>query len=146
MSCSAFGAHRPRTEITTQTSYQRLLVHRCSAYYKITPEIDPTVKNRIQLIPTIDSRIPLRRIADLVPVEAPKQPSFKIMPRRPQARSKPQSASGSVAGDDAGGELSDPEPASDGGGRSATKKTLTLEEREAAYIEARSRIFMDFEE
>ena len=26
------------------TSYQRLLVHRCSAYYRLTPESDPTTK------------------------------------------------------------------------------------------------------
>ena len=65
-------------------------------------------------------------------------------------RQKPHSQAGSVAGEDA--ELSDPEPSEAGslGGRSNTtgssKKHKTIAEREAAYNEARSRIFMDFDE
>ena len=66
---------------------------------------------------------------------------------------KPASQSGSIAGEDA--DLSDLDPSETGsqGGRSNTtgssghhKKYMTIEEREAAYNEARSRIFMDFEE
>jgi hypothetical protein len=66
---------------------------------------------------------------------------------------KPASQSGSIAGEEA--DLSDLDPSETGsqGGRSnATgssghhKKYMTIEEREAAYNEARSRIFMDFEE
>jgi len=65
-------------------------------------------------------------------------------------RSKPQSLAGSVIGEDA--ELSDVEPSEAGsiGGRSnatgSSKKHKTIAEREAAYNEARSRIFMNFEE
>lgn len=65
-------------------------------------------------------------------------------------RPKPHSQAGSVAGEDA--ELSDPEPSEAGslGGRSnatgSSKKHKTIAEREAAYNEARSRIFMDFDE
>ncbi len=65
-------------------------------------------------------------------------------------RAQSQSRTGSVNGEDA--ESSDVEPSEAGslGGRSGApnrlKKALTLEEREAAYNEARSRIFMDFEE
>ena len=68
-----------------------------------------------------------------------------------RSRGKPQSHTGSVAGEDA--DLSDVEPSESGsvGGRSnatggSNKKRMTIEEREAAYNEARSRIFMDFEE
>ena len=68
-----------------------------------------------------------------------------------EARFKPQSHTGSVTGDEA--DLSDVEPSESGslGGQSyitnsSTKKRMTIEEREAAYNEARSRIFMDFEE
>ena len=64
-------------------------------------------------------------------------------------RAQSQSRTGSVNGEDA--ESSDVEPSEAGsvGGRSSApirpKKALTLEEREAAYNEARSRIFLDFE-
>ena len=91
---------------------------------------------------------PIRRLADLVPAEMNAQPAFKIMRRTMQERrSKPHSQAESVAGEDA--DLSDVEPSESGslGGRSNTsKKHMTIEEREAAYNEARSRIFMDFEE
>ncbi|KAF9006064.1 hypothetical protein BDQ17DRAFT_1352661 [Cyathus striatus] len=69
-------------------------------------------------------------------------------------RNKPLSQAGSVAGEDA--DLSDmDQPSETGslGGRSnatggSNKKrgAMTIEEREAAYKEARTRIFMDFEE
>ena len=65
-------------------------------------------------------------------------------------RSKPQSQAGSVIGEDA--ELSDVEPSEAGsiGGRSnatgSGKKHKTIAEREAAYNEARSRIFMNYED
>lgn len=88
---------------------------------------------------------PSRRLCELVPAESSTQPAFKIMRRETnERRSKPHSQAGSVVGDDA--DLSDLEPSEAGslGGRS--KKRMTIEEREAAYNEARSRIFMDFRE
>ncbi|KAH6915911.1 hypothetical protein BKA70DRAFT_1092461 [Coprinopsis sp. MPI-PUGE-AT-0042] len=141
---------RPRVDLTPTTSYQRLLVHRCSAYYKLVPETDPLTKN-IFVQRTPDSRIPERRMSELVPPESSSQPAFKIM-RRSQGdrRNKPHSQAGSVAGED--GDLSDVEPSEAGslGGRSSaaggSKKHMTIQEREAAYNEARSRIFMGFEE
>lgn len=95
---------------------------------------------------------PARRIAELVPAQSPTQPTFKIMRRSPtdRQRPKPHSQAGSVAGEDV--ELSDPEPSEAGslGGRSnatgSSRKHKTIAEREAAYNEARSRIFMDFDE
>ena len=68
-----------------------------------------------------------------------------------ERRSKPQSQTGSITGEDA--DLSDLEPSESGsqGGRSnatggSSKKRMTIEEREAAYNKARSRIFNEFEE
>lgn len=143
--------HRTRLDLTPTTSYQRLLVHRCSAYYKLAPETDP-VNKTITVTLTMESRIPTRRIAELVPAPSHAQPAFKIMQRTTtdRPRSKPQSHAGSVIGEEA--ESSDVEPSETGsvGGRSnATgggKKHMTIAEREAAYNEARSRIFMDFQE
>ncbi|KAF8817432.1 hypothetical protein BYT27DRAFT_6811343 [Phlegmacium glaucopus] len=142
---------RARVELSPATSYQRLLVHRCSAYYKLAPENDPMTKG-ILVLYTADSRIPERRISELVPAESTTQPAFKIMRRSAtERRSKPQSQTGSIAGDDA--DLSDLEPSESGsqGGRSnatggSSKKRMTIEEREAAYNKARSRIFNKFEE
>ncbi|KAG6812775.1 hypothetical protein H0H92_000545 [Tricholoma furcatifolium] len=142
---------RERIELTPSTSYQRLLVHRCSAYYKLLPESDPSTKG-IFVSYTPEGRIPQRRLCDLVPPEATTAPAFKIMRRSPPDRrpNRSQSQVGSVAGDEPD---SDPEPSESGsqGGRSnatgrSNKSRMTIEEREAAYNEARSRIFMDFEE
>ncbi|KAG6897427.1 hypothetical protein C0992_001588 [Termitomyces sp. T32_za158] len=159
---------RPRIDLTPSTSYQRLLVHRCAAYYKVAPENDPASKG-IFVVATSDSRMyarplvssssslmphsPARRICDLVPPEATAAPAFKIMRRSPPDRRphRSQSQAGSVVGDE--GDLSDADPSESGslGGRSnatgrSNKSRMTIEEREAAYNEARSRIFMGFEE
>ncbi|KAI6041254.1 hypothetical protein EDC04DRAFT_2669994 [Pisolithus marmoratus] len=143
--------HRTRLDLTPATSYQRLLVHRCSAYYKLAPETDP-VNKTISVALTVESRVPTRRIVDLVPAPSHAQPTFKIMRRAAtdRPRSKPQSHAGSVIGEEP--ELSDVEPSETGsvGGRSnatgSGKKHMTIAEREAAYNEARSRIFMDFQD
>ena len=96
---------------------------------------------------------PSKRLCELVQLESIVQPAFKIMRRSLNDRRsyKSQSQTGSVTGEEA--ESSDVEPSESGslGGRSnatggSSKKRLTIEEREAAYNEARSRIFMDFEE
>jgi hypothetical protein len=46
---------RPRVELTPSTSYQRLLVHRCSAYYKLAQE--PDGSKAIAIVPTVESRM-----------------------------------------------------------------------------------------
>ncbi|KAI0766634.1 hypothetical protein BD413DRAFT_569195 [Trametes elegans] len=138
---------RVRIELSPSTSYQRLLVHRCSAYYKLSPEADPVTKSIIVYCRS-ESRIPSRRICELVPAEQATQPTIQIM-RRPRGRQYSQP--GSTAGEDA--DTSDVDASEGGsiGSRSntasaAAKRPKTIEEREAAYNEARSRIFMDFEE
>lgn len=104
---------------------------------------------------SLDFARPSRRLSDLVPAEQTAHPTFKIMRRAAaQDRVRAKASSGdSITGED---DLSDPEPSEAGslGGRSNatgsssahTKKRMTIAEREAAYNEARSRIFMDFEE
>ncbi|KAF9054506.1 hypothetical protein BJ165DRAFT_1399715 [Panaeolus papilionaceus] len=146
---------RPRVELSPNSSYHRLLVHRCSAYYKLVPESDPLTKG-IAVVYTPESRIPDRRLCDLIPPEPHTHPAIQIMRR-------PRSLASSVAGEEA--DLSDVEPSESGslGGRSNptsssgnnasnpnnppnNKKHMTIEEREAAYKMARERIFMDFQE
>ncbi|KAL0953757.1 hypothetical protein HGRIS_004946 [Hohenbuehelia grisea] len=139
---------RLRVDLQPATTYQRLLVHRCSAYYRLRPETDTTTKG-IFVVPTPESKIPSIRLCELVPAETTPLPAFKIMARNGGARrSKPTSQAGSTTGEDA--ESSDIESSEawtpglkNGNG---AKKRPTIEEREAAYNEARSRIFMDFEE
>ncbi|KAI9063998.1 hypothetical protein FKP32DRAFT_1591411 [Trametes sanguinea] len=138
---------RVRIDLTPATSYQRLLVHRCSAYYKLSPETDPITKN-IVVYCRADSRIPSRRICELVPVEESAQPAIQIM-RRPRGRQHSQP--GSTAGEDADTSDVDASEAGSIGSRSnaasaAAKRFKTIEEREAEYNEARSRIFMGFQE
>ncbi|KAJ6620598.1 hypothetical protein B0H10DRAFT_2215867 [Mycena sp. CBHHK59/15] len=133
---------RQRIDLSPATSYQRMLVHRCSAYYSLSPETDPLTK-AISVLVTSESQVPARRLAELAPPPAEAPPKFKIMMRQPRSQT------GSVAGDD--GDISDVEASETGslGGRSSastSKKGMTIEERTAAYNEARSRIFMDFDE
>ncbi|KAI5123503.1 hypothetical protein M0805_006663 [Coniferiporia weirii] len=146
---------RSKIHLLPENQYQRLLVHRCAAYYKLTFENEPTARDKsstrdMAVLVTIESKIPPRRISELVPAEQTAHPTFKIMRRSEQDRRRQKtsiSRPGSIAGEDA--ELSDPGPSETGSmcSRSTTsKKRMTIAEREAAYQEARSRIFMDFEE
>lgn len=57
---------RVRIDLTPSTSYQRLLVHRCSAYYRLSPEADASTKNIIVYYRT-ESRM---YVAVIVPVVA----------------------------------------------------------------------------
>ncbi len=57
--------HRARIDLTPSTSYQRLLVHRCSAYYRLSPEADAATKNIIVYYRT-ESRMYVVVTADVV--------------------------------------------------------------------------------
>ncbi|KAG8904934.1 hypothetical protein FRB99_000988 [Tulasnella sp. 403] len=176
----------PRATLYPTSSYQRLLIHRCSAYHRLTPEVE-TANKAISIIATTESRIPSRRILELVPMEQTSNlPTFKIMRRAtPEQRNKSRQGvlptppnpppvpdilsptesvtvdSPLVSGDNPGV----PEVHNDEDADAAILKALglpgsksnpasagtntprkTFEEREAAYAEARNRIFMDFEE
>ncbi|EJD07294.1 uncharacterized protein FOMMEDRAFT_143762, partial [Fomitiporia mediterranea MF3/22] len=146
---------RSKINLTPENQYQRLLVHRCAQYYRLTPETDPVPRDKsgirdMSVSITVESRIPVRRISELVPAEQTQLPAFKIMRRTELDRRRQKSSAsrpGSIAGED--GELSDPGPSETGsmGSRSTTsKKHMTIAEREAAYEKARTRIFKDFEE
>lgn len=147
---------RTRIALYPENQYQRLLVHRCAAYYRLAPENDPSSRERpgnnreMTVAISLESRIPLRRISELVPAEPTQHPTFKIMRRSELDRRRQKSSMsrpGSVAGEE--GDLSDPDPSETGsmGSRSTTsKKHKTIAEREAAYNEARNRIFMGFDE
>jgi hypothetical protein len=50
------SSYRARIDLTPSTSYQRLLVHRCSAFYKLSPESDSATKSII-VSPTPESRM-----------------------------------------------------------------------------------------
>ncbi|TBU47505.1 hypothetical protein BD309DRAFT_951664 [Dichomitus squalens] len=142
---------RPRLDLTPSTSYQRLLIHRCSSYYKLSLEKDP-VTSSIAVYYRTESRIPVRRICELVPVEDSAQPAFQIM-RRPDRgpRGRQHSHPSSTAGEDADTSDVDASEAGSIGGVSSAASTSarrykTIEEREAEYNQARSRIFMGFED
>lgn len=47
---------RQRIDLTPATSYQRMLVHRCSAFYGLSPETDPLTK-AISVSITSESRM-----------------------------------------------------------------------------------------
>ncbi|TFK86752.1 hypothetical protein K466DRAFT_492208 [Polyporus arcularius HHB13444] len=141
---------RPRIDLTPATSYQRLLVHRCSAYYKLVPETDQVTKT-ILVYCRSESRIPARRICELVPAEQAAQPAFQIMRRDRPLRGRQHSQPGSTAGEDADTSDVDASEAGSVGGvssaaSSGARRYKTIEEREAEYNQARSRIFMGFEE
>ncbi|KAI1793449.1 hypothetical protein LXA43DRAFT_1000793 [Ganoderma leucocontextum] len=141
-----------RIELSPVTSYQRLLVYRCSTYYKLAPEKDPVGKKTITVYCRSESRIPARRLCELVPAEESAQPAFQIMRRTDRnLRGRQYSHPSSTAGEDADTSDVDASEAGSVGGVSSAASTgarryKTMEEREAEYKEARSRIFMSFED
>ncbi|KAF8311364.1 hypothetical protein DL93DRAFT_2061061, partial [Clavulina sp. PMI_390] len=120
------------------TSYQRMLVHRCASYYRLQPEIE-SVSKTIVVSLTSESRVPAIRMAEVVPSDSSSLPAFKIMRRNAPEKSgrsrRPGSADADSDGSDGGSSLSQKK-----------KRNLTMSEREAAYNEARSRIFSNFED
>lgn len=157
---------RTRVELTPASTYHKLLVHRCAAYYKLIPETESGSK-AITIIIASDSRMyvgidcyvsahdhplysPPRRVADLVPPDDSPLPAFKIMRRTQQHRTRSKTSSQTGSGNDDSavgiGDLSDGDPSEAGSSRGSRKKPLTMSERQAQYEEARSRIFKDLED
>ncbi|KAJ7331031.1 hypothetical protein DFH08DRAFT_815111 [Mycena albidolilacea] len=97
---------RQRIDLSPATTYQRMLVYRCSSFYGLSPEIDSVTK-AISVVITEESRM-------------------QALPLRRRIRCRGLS----------------------GQRRSANtrKNRRTIEERMAAYSEARNRIFLDLEE
>lgn len=54
---------RTRINLYPENQYQRLLVHRCAAYYRLAPEIDPNSRERsgsnreMTIVITIESKM-----------------------------------------------------------------------------------------
>ncbi|KAG8932840.1 hypothetical protein FRC01_012173 [Tulasnella sp. 417] len=83
----------PRGTLGSSSTYHRMLIHRCCTYYKLTVEVDHATKS-ITMIATTESRIPSKRISELVPQEPVSLPTFKIMRRStPEQRNKGRNSS-----------------------------------------------------
>ncbi|CAE6469538.1 hypothetical protein ACGC1H_003563 [Rhizoctonia solani] len=119
------------------SSYQRLLVHRCAQYYKLTIEADA---KSISVMLGPESRSPKSRISEIVPMEQAPAPAFKIMRRTAdeRARAKQPGRADSTGDDQPDGTA----PTED----NKRRAQMTIEERTAAYEQARSRIFQGFQE
>ncbi|PYH95824.1 hypothetical protein BO71DRAFT_439982 [Aspergillus ellipticus CBS 707.79] len=143
-------------ELPPSNAFGRLLAHKLGDYYHLTHFVDNNVTS-VRLHRTPFCRLPtplsiLHAANNSTP--PPAMPAMKIMRRhdseRPStegsiaASSSVPSKNGSEAGDsgndgDRGGSSAGATPAKD-------RLTLTREEREAKYQEARERIFRDFPE
>ncbi|CAE6399371.1 unnamed protein product [Rhizoctonia solani] len=119
------------------SSYQRMLVHRCAQYYKLAIEADGKT---ISVMLGPESRTPKSRISEIVPIEQTPAPAFKIMRRTAdeRARAKQPGRADSTGDDQPDGTAATEEP--------KRRAQMTIEERTAAYEQARSRIFEGFQE
>ncbi|GJN87721.1 hypothetical protein Rhopal_000676-T1 [Rhodotorula paludigena] len=117
-------------------SYQRLLIHRLADMFGITREVEaapPALWNAGMINPATGQP---QGVVVLVKSEASApHPVFKILPRASASRAV-SSAASSIAGEEDGSSS-----AGTGSGKGKGRRDLTLEEREAAYKEARERIF-----
>ncbi|KAF9506395.1 hypothetical protein BS47DRAFT_1305327, partial [Hydnum rufescens UP504] len=128
---------RSSFDLLPATSYQRMLVHRCAAYYKLAQEADGVSKTVIVTLAP-ESRLPAVRMADLVPAENSPSPAFKIMRRSATDRvNSRKSRSNSAEPDSDEGQGSEAGSSVKTGGLTHKKKQrMTIAEREAAYNEA----------
>ncbi|CAE7223226.1 unnamed protein product [Rhizoctonia solani] len=126
-----------RCTYAPSSSYQRLLVHRCAQYYKLAIEADA---KSISVMLGPESRAPKSRISEIVPIEQTPAPAFKIMRRTAdeRARAKQPGRADSTGDDQPDATASTEEP--------KRRTQMTIEERTAAYEQARSRIFQGFQE
>ncbi|KAG9089840.1 hypothetical protein FRC06_001365, partial [Ceratobasidium sp. 370] len=126
-----------RCTYTIASSYQRMLVHRCAQYYRLVIEVD---NKTITVGIGPESRVPKSRIAEIAPQEKATTPAFKIMRRSAdeRARAKQPGRSDSTEEDQGDGTAGTDEV--------KRRPQMTIEERTAAYEQARSRIFEGFQE
>ncbi|CAE6435870.1 unnamed protein product [Rhizoctonia solani] len=126
-----------RCTYAPQSSYQRLLVHRCAQYYKLAIEADA---KSISVMLGPESRTPKSRISEIVPMEQTPAPAFKIMRRTADERARAKQPG---RPDSTGDDQPDPTASTEEPKR---RPQMTIEERTAAYEQARSRIFQGFQE
>ncbi|CAE6455297.1 unnamed protein product [Rhizoctonia solani] len=131
------GTPGKRCTYVPPSSYQRMLVHRCAQYYKLLIEADAKT---ISVMLGPESRAPKSRISEIVPMEQAPAPAFKIMRRNvdERARAKQPGRADSTGDDQPDGTA----PSED----LKRRAQMTIEERTAAYNQARSRIFEGFQE
>ncbi|KAI9928561.1 hypothetical protein MW887_001775 [Aspergillus wentii] len=137
-------------ELPPSNAFGRLLAHKLGDYYHLTHFVDNNVTSvRLHRTPFCRLPTPLSTLhAATNSTPPPAVPAMKIMRRNDgpdgSGASSGPSKTGSEAGDsgndgERGGSSTDATPAKD-------RLTLTREEREAKYQEARERIFRDFPE
>lgn len=115
------------------STFQRMLVYKAAEWYGLKAVNTPEVSMLIGVLGTLDPRSASLRLSDLAPrTESPPQ-KFRIMQRAQPTSSTSSEANsgsrtGSVVPDDAASEAS-------------SSRAQTMQEREAAYIKARERIY-----
>ncbi|CAJ0767294.1 11561_t:CDS:2 [Entrophospora sp. SA101] len=120
--------NRSRLEFPPMNSYQRLIIHRVAQYFKLSHVVDTSGK-AVVLYKSIETQIPILRFSDLLEQEDDEKPekSVKIMRRQQQRSINPN----------------DPD---NNNCEAGERKILSIEEREAAYLKARARIFKDLDQ
>ncbi|OZJ02599.1 hypothetical protein BZG36_03646 [Bifiguratus adelaidae] len=114
-----FTRDKSQTELTIPflNSYQRLLTHRTAQYFKLDHAYDP--RRGMVLTRRPDTTVPTLRFSDLVEESPQEEPKVRMIMRR---QPTPRSSASKLTGD-------------------KERKTMTMEERQARYKEARARIF-----
>ncbi|BAE56491.1 unnamed protein product [Aspergillus oryzae RIB40] len=143
-------------ELPPSNAFGRLLAHKLGDYYHLTHFVDNNVTSvRLHRTPFTRLPTPLSAIhAATNNTPPPAMPAMKIMRRTDSERPSTEgsaaasSAFASKTGSEAGDSANDGERGSSSAGATPAKDRLTLtrEEREAKYQEARERIFRDFPE
>ncbi|KAF9887485.1 hypothetical protein FE257_010202 [Aspergillus nanangensis] len=142
-------------ELPPSNAFGRLLAHKLGDYYHLTHFVDNNVTSvRLHRTPFCRLPTPLSVIhASTNSTPPPAMPAMKIMRRndgRPstEGSTADSSAVPSKTGSEAGDSTNDGDRGGSSAGATPAKDrfTLTREEREAKYQEARERIFRDFPE
>ncbi|EER28127.1 hypothetical protein D8B26_006795 [Coccidioides posadasii str. Silveira] len=146
-------------ELPPCNAFGRLLAHKLGDYYHLTHFVDNNVTSvRLHRTPWCRLPTPLSALyaADAMRTPPPAVPAMKIMRRVGQPGTS-ISAGGSTAPSSSAPSKATSEAGAEGSGEDGTessiaatpakeRQTLTREEREAKYQEARERIFRDFPE
>ncbi|KAL1964294.1 hypothetical protein VTN77DRAFT_7114 [Rasamsonia byssochlamydoides] len=148
-------------ELPPSNAFGRLLAHKLGDYYHLTHFVDNSIASvRLHRTPFCRLPTPLSQLrpANANNTPSPNAPAMKIMRRTEQNADRP-SADGSIAasssapskaasetGGEGGGNEEDRAGSSSGATPAKDRTTMTREEREAKYQEARERIFRDFPE
>ena len=129
-------------DIATANSYQKMIVHKVAAYYNLVPETEPS-KLGVALYKSPLTCLPPKKLGEVVPHEGDvPPPSVKIMRRSPTLQPSPVPSNTT---NNSKTDSTDINVKPNNSKLSKDKSKMSMEEREAAYLEARSRIFMNIE-